>query len=98
MELIAGMQNGDRLPSRTTLSKRLDSSRATVDKAIRELTEEGMLESRFGSGTFVARKLEGVVSNAENWCLIVPDISEGIYAGLASGVESGASLRGANVI
>ena len=59
------MQNGDRLPSRTTLSKRLDSSRATVDKAIRELTEEGMLESRFGSGTFVARKLEGVVSNAE---------------------------------
>ena len=44
MELIAGMQNGDRLPSRTTLSKRLDSSRATVDKAIRELTEEGMLE------------------------------------------------------
>ena len=28
MELIAGMQNGDRLPSRTTLSKRLDSSRA----------------------------------------------------------------------
>lgn len=97
-ELIAGMNNGDRLPSRTVLSKRLDSSRATIDKAIRELTEEGMLESRFGSGTYVARKLDGVAINQENWCLIVPDISEAIYAGLASGVESAAKERNANVI
>lgn len=97
-DLISEMNNGDRLPSRTVLSKKLDSSRATIDKAIKELAEEGMLESRFGSGTYVARRLEGVVSNVENWCLIVPDISEAIYAGLARGVESGARERGANVI
>ena len=97
-EMIAGMSNGERLPARTVLIKRLDSSRATVDKAIRELELEGVLESRFGSGTFVARRLEGVVSNAENWCLIVPDISEALYAKLASGVENAARERNANVI
>ena len=97
-ELIADKRNGDRLPSRISLSRQLDSSRATIDKAIRELTEEGMLESRFGSGTYVARRLDGVVSNQENWCLIVPDISEAVSAQLASGVEKEASARGANVI
>lgn len=97
-ELISSMKNGDRLPSRTVLSKQLDSSRATIDKAIAELTEEGMLESRFGSGTYVARRLEGVVKNAVNWCLIVPDISEALYAKLSSGVESVARENNANVI
>ena len=97
-DMISDMNNGDRLPSRTVLSKKLDSSRATIDKAIKELTEEGMLQSRFGSGTYVARHLEGVVSDVENWCLIVPDVSEAIYAGLASGVENGARERKANVI
>lgn len=97
-DMIQRMNNGDKLPSRTTLSRKLDSSRATIDKAIRELTEEGILESRYGSGTYVARKLAGVVVNAENWCLIVPDISESIYAQMASGVESEARERNANVI
>lgn len=97
-DMISDMNNGDRLPSRTVLSKKLDSSRATIDKAIKELTEEGMLQSRFGSGTYVVRHLEGVVSDVENWCLIVPDVSEAIYAGLASGVENGARERKANVI
>lgn len=97
-DLIVGMATGERLASRTVLMKHLDSSRATIDKAIRELEEEGILESKFGSGTFVARKLEGIVTNVENWCLIVPDITEAIYASLAGGVESSARERGANVI
>ena len=97
-DMIATMVNGQRLPSRTQLSLELDSSRGTIDKAIRELEAEGQLESRFGSGTYVTRKLSGVVFNAENWCLIVPDITEAIYASLASGVESEARKHNANVI
>lgn len=97
-ELIDEMPNGEKLPSRTVLSKRLDSSRATVDKAVRELEQEGILESRFGSGTYVARKLEGVASNRKNWCLIVPSITEDLYIKLAASVKGVASERGANVI
>lgn len=98
MELIDGMQNGERLPSRTKLSKQLDSSRATIDKAVRELENEGILESRFGSGTYVARKLEGVASNQENWCLIVPSFTEDLYIKLAGAVKQAAGKRNANVI
>lgn len=97
-ELVEGMQNGDRLPSRTKLSKQLDSSRATIDKAVKELEEEGILESRFGSGTYVARKLEGVASDRENWCLIVPSFTEDLYIKLAGAVKHAAEERKANVI
>lgn len=95
---IAEMSNGCKLPSRTSLAKKLDSSRATIDKAIRELEAEGILESRFGSGTYVARELDGVVRNVSNWCLIVPNISESIYAKLAKSIESEARNWNANVI
>ena len=97
-EMIGDMNNGDRLPSRTVLAKRLDSSRATIDKAIQELEDEGFLESRFGSGTYVARRLEGVEANVKNWCLIVPNITENIYAKLASSVERVAREWNTNVI
>ena len=63
-----------------------------------ELIQEGILVSRFGSGTYVARKLEGVVSNQENWCLIVPSITEALYIQLAAAVKAGASKRGTNII
>lgn len=96
--LVSGMSNGERLPSRLALCKRLDTSRATIDKAIRELEEEGILESRFGSGTYVARRLEGVEQNVKNWCLIVPDISEIIYAKMASSIERVARMWDTNVI
>lgn len=98
LDYVKEMGNGEKLPSRTALIRQLDSSRATIDKAIRELEREGVLESRFGSGTYVARKLDGVLNNAENWCLIVPNITETIYNQLASGVGSVARDRNANVI
>lgn len=98
IEYIGQMNNGDRLPSRTILVKQLDSSRATIDKAVRELESEGILESKFGSGTYVARKLDGVIHNVSNWCLIVPNITETIYAKLARSVEREASKWNANVI
>ena len=43
--MIDGMNSGEQLPSRSMIVKRFDSSRATVDKAINELEQEGVLES-----------------------------------------------------
>lgn len=45
---------GDRLPSERELAKRLGVSRPAVREAIGQLVEGGVLESRHGSGTYVA--------------------------------------------
>lgn len=44
---------GDRLPSERTLAEQFSVSRNTVREAIKALSEQGMLESRQGAGTFV---------------------------------------------
>lgn len=98
IKYIAEMKNGERLPSRTILMKKLDVSRATIDKAIAELVTEGFLSARAGSGTFVTQRLKGVETNVKTWCLIVPDISVDVYAKLALGVERAAQEFQANVI
>lgn len=45
---------GDLTPSEMTLTKTFNTSRMTVNRALRELTTEGFLVRRKGSGTFVA--------------------------------------------
>jgi GntR family histidine utilization transcriptional repressor len=49
-------QSGDPVPSENTLVKRLGVSRMTVNRALRELTHEGLLLRVQGTGTFVAEK------------------------------------------
>ena len=51
-----------KLPTEGELSEEYDASRNTVREAIRRLTDEGLLESRPGQGTFVARKLDPFVT------------------------------------
>ncbi len=48
-------QPGTRLPSENELVHRLGVSRMTVHRALRELTQEGLLERVHGLGTFVAK-------------------------------------------
>lgn len=45
---------GDRLPSETTLAQEMGVNRLTVRRAIEELARAGLVQSRQGSGTFVA--------------------------------------------
>ena len=42
------------LPSRPELAEEFGVARATLDRAIQELTRSGILVSRHGSGTFAA--------------------------------------------
>jgi DNA-binding transcriptional regulator YhcF (GntR family) len=49
---------GDRLPSRTELAKKYNVAPMTVQNALRELRDEGLIVSRQGSGVFVRERTE----------------------------------------
>ncbi len=49
-------QTDQRVPSEAEMVKALNVSRMTVNRALRELTDEGILVRQQGIGTFVARK------------------------------------------
>jgi biotin operon repressor len=51
---------GARLPSQHALSEQYGVSRSTVQKALDELRDQGLITSAQGSGSFVAEGLEGV--------------------------------------
>lgn len=60
-------QVGDRLPSERELAIQFGVSRMTLRQAIQSLADEGILERKVGSGTYVARqkvqeKMSGVTS------------------------------------
>ena len=98
MDMVSTMEPGQRLPDRPSLCRMLDTTRTTVDKAIKELVEQDILSSRKGSGTYVVGALDGAVEDAVNWCVIIPDITESIYSSLVNGIESVAQAHNANVI
>ena len=56
---------GDRLPSQRELAQRLVVAPLTVKKAYDLLEREGVVESRHGSGTFVAEGAVGDKAQAE---------------------------------
>jgi DNA-binding LacI/PurR family transcriptional regulator len=95
---IGKMNINDRLPARTELCKRLETTRMTLDKAMNELVTEGVLFSKKGSGTYVADSKEKLPIHAGNWGIIVRDVTEGFYAKIVRGVENVAQGYGINVI
>jgi len=48
-------KEGERLPSEADLVERFQTSRLTVQRALKELQHQGLIERRAGSGTFVRR-------------------------------------------
>jgi GntR family transcriptional regulator len=58
----AKLKPNAKLPTEGELSEKYEASRNTVREAIRRLTDEGLLESRPGQGTFVARKVDPFVT------------------------------------
>lgn len=61
---------GDRIPAERQLAVKFGVSRMTLRQAIRTLEEEGILERRLGSGTYVANqkvqeKMSGIMSFTE---------------------------------
>lgn len=56
--LTKKLKPGERLPSQAELTKRYDVSRATVQRALRDLQDEGLIVARQGSGAFVRSRTE----------------------------------------
>src|ERR1044071_558173 len=56
--LTKKFQPGDKLPSRQELAKTYEVAPMTVQNALRELREEGLIVSRQGSGVFVRERTE----------------------------------------
>ncbi|MDO4332634.1 MAG: GntR family transcriptional regulator [Eubacteriales bacterium] len=98
MDEISFMKAGEKLKSRPLLCRKLDTTRATLDKAIRELEDEGYLYSVNGSGTYVKEQFTGISTKESNWAVIVPNVMDAIYPGLVRGVENVAQKYGINLI
>jgi len=59
---------GDRLPSERELAVKFNVSRMTLRQAIQNLADEGILERKIGSGTYVAReKVQEKMSGATSF-------------------------------
>ena len=67
-EIASGRwKEGDIVPSEQALVRQFGVSRMTVNRAVRELTAEGMLTRRQGAGTYVAsRKVQATLVEIRN--------------------------------
>ena len=64
MVLTGGLRPGDRLPASRELAEMLDVSRVTVSLTYDQLTAEGYLHARRGSGTFVSSQIPDALGEA----------------------------------
>lgn len=82
---------GDRLPSEADLGTKHDVSRLTIQRVLKELQIEDLIERRAGSGTYVRRKIE---VPGHLFGLLIPglgetEIFEPICQGMAKAGRSG---------
>jgi DNA-binding LacI/PurR family transcriptional regulator len=74
-QIAAGKYDkGARLPSEAQLVKQFSVSRPTVGRAFRQLEEDGLIERRAGSGTYVRNTSPGR-SNSRTLGLLVPGLA-----------------------
>lgn len=67
-------QPGQKLPSEAALIERFGTSRITVGRSLRELTQMGLVERVAGSGTFVRRGL--APAGGLDFGLLIPNLGE----------------------
>lgn len=77
---------GRKLPTEESLAKRYGVSRQTVREALKLLKSEGLIETRQGSGSIVARENEKDASN--KIAVLISSDSEYIYPGLISDMKA----------
>ena len=90
-EIVSGKYGpGDRLPSEAQLVRRFGSSRITVGRAVRDLRDEGLVERRAGSGTYV-RNVPFREANDLSFGLLIPNLGETeIFEPICQGMTEGA--------
>jgi LacI family transcriptional regulator len=93
------LQVGAMIASQQELAQRYDVSLITVKKALSELIREGVLYSRVGKGTYVARKPAGFqISKTQTVGIVLRDLSSPFFSLIVKGIEASASHHGYNVL
>lgn len=75
-EITSGQyRDGQKLPSEADLVKRFGASRITVGRAVRDLRQEGLVERRAGSGTYVRTpRPDQHAPGGLSFGLLIPDL------------------------
>src|ERR1700693_6026537 len=74
-EILSGRyQPGQKLPSEAARGKRFGASRITVGRALRELRQAGLIQSRAGSGSYVGPAAAG--ENGLLFGLLIPNLGD----------------------
>ena len=90
-----------KMHSRHVLCRKYNLARATVDKVLKELLDEGYLYAIKGSGTYVAPPGYGAArtsTDTQSWGVIVPNIANDICPQLVRGIEDVAQEHGINIL
>lgn len=93
-DIISGVyKSGDKIPGEKGLAEKYDISRQTVRQALSILEQNGLIERRQGSGTYVA---EIVTKKKRTWNIgvVATHISEYIFPSILRGIESELSESG----
>ncbi|MBQ7614306.1 MAG: GntR family transcriptional regulator [Butyrivibrio sp.] len=87
------LRPGERIPSENELCSRFDLSRQTIRHAIAKMAEDGLLESKRGSGTYVAdqRAEEG---ERNVIAVVTTYVDDYIFPSTIRGIESALSDKG----
>ena len=89
---------GDQIRSQSQLSKEYNVSLITVKKALSNLINEGILFSRVGKGTYVARKAKAVdISKHKSIGLVLRDLRHPFFSMIVHSIEEKAYQIGYNI-
>ncbi len=90
---------GDQIRSQSQLSKEYNVSLITVKKALSNLINEGILFSRVGKGTYIARKAKAVdISKHKSIGLVLRDLRHPFFSMIVHSVEEKAYQVGYNIL
>ena len=88
--------SGERLPSEADLVGRFSTSRLTVQRALKELQHEGLIERRAGSGTYV-RELDQTTRYV--FGLLIPGLGETeIFEPICQGIARATAAAGHSLL
>lgn len=94
--LSGRIKTGEKIPSEHELAKKWNVNRWTVNKAINQLVNEGLLYRKKGDGTYVSGLKRRVIT--KNIGVLVYHIESPFCSSLVRGIEEKASELGYNLI
>lgn len=92
-----GFEKGDQFYTEHSLSQMYNVSRQTVRRAIDLLVNEQILESRQGSGTYIATPVHAKKPSSKTIGVIITYFDEYIFPSIINGIESVISSNGYNM-